>query len=153
MTQDVCAKVSTDLRRSAANLGVRLPPTCDLEQLIRETEWLSTLKPEEWVGEVQPAHQERFVQALLKVEQAARLAATLELLSKVRNHDQLLRWLRKRLDRTTTLDATAQDYLFEMEMAVRLTRLEGLSVSLEEPDILVTLPSGNSFALASSQIP
>jgi hypothetical protein len=116
--------------------------------LIRETEWLSTLKPEVWRGEALAEHPERLVQALLKVEQAARLAATLELLPKVRNHDQLLKWLRKKLDRTTALGATAQDYLFEMEMAVRLTRAEWLSVSLEEPDIIVTLPSGNSFALA-----
>lgn len=146
LTAERCADIAATIRSGVAALGLRLTPTNDLERMARDAEWLAK---EPGALEGRPvADEERRSDALLTAEQAGRVAATLQLLPLLKNHEPAVRWLRGRIDRLQTQDTEALDHLFELEMAGRLARATDLTVSIEEPDIVATLPSGRSFLIA-----
>lgn len=147
LSAERCAEIAKAIRSGVVALDVRLAPGHDLERMAREAEWLASMGPEALNGKAVDDEERRFA-AILMMEQAERIAATLQVLPLIQNHELAKKWLRDRLNRLWTQDAEAQDHLFEFEMAGRLARATELTVSLEEPDIVVTLASGRSFLIA-----
>jgi len=143
------AKECLDLARNARTLlgqfEVKLDRTSDLEDMIRDVEFLGSFPGDPlsptgaWATDKQ-----RTAYAYARVEQTRRLVRSLAQAPLVKNADGHLRWLRKRLDRLRirTFDEAkereAGDLLFELEIAGRLAMWERHEISFEEPDIILT---------------
>lgn len=135
-----CAEIARAIRDGLAGLGVRLQPHHDLERIVRQAELLASLGVGDVFGSFRDAdgpEKDRITGAILAMEQAERVAASLQVAGRVRNFAQVTKWLQKKIDRLETQESRAQDHLFEIEMAGRLARYPDLAVSFEEPDIVV----------------
>jgi hypothetical protein len=152
VTAKQCQLVAAQIGSALDRFGLHLNPASDLAQMVREMEWLGSFDADPFspggaAEKSRGADKERFISAFLHLEQARRIADALTWAAKVANSETVVRWLRKRIDRIATQDEKSQDYLFELEIAARFAS-KGLTVSLEEPDIVVTLPNGFRFAFA-----
>jgi hypothetical protein len=138
------------MRQLLATVGVNLHAQHELERMIRDAEWLSTLQPDIWSSPARTAADtsQRFSWAVLRMEQLERLSTLLPSLHRVRNRRQLAKWLRSRVDRMDGVDDKNHDFLFEVDTAARLARSPLLDVSFEEPDIVVRVGGDAELALA-----
>ncbi len=80
-------------------------------------------------------------------EQAIRIAQAVALAQGIPGARERVVKLKKRLNRLTTQDEQAQDFLFELEVGARFTRL-GLAITFDEPDIVLHSSDGHRLGLA-----
>lgn len=136
LTAEVALKSARDIREGAARLGVTLARQNDLEKIARDCELFASLE-----GKASPPDA-RFIEGLMAAEQGMRLAATLSMAGQVQGAEKLATWVRGHINAIETQDEEAQDHLLELEVAGRLAREPRLSVSIDEPDIVITVPAG-----------
>lgn len=145
LTAKECADLGRNARTLLETLDLKLDPSSDLEQMVRDVEFLGSFPGDPMSSNgAWAADKQRTVYAFARVEQTRRIVRTLAQAPFVKNADGHLRWLRKRLDRLRirTPDEArareAEDYLFELEIAGRLAMWERHEISFEEPDIVLT---------------
>jgi hypothetical protein len=80
-------------------------------------------------------------------EQAIRVAQAVSLARGIPGARERVVKLKKRLNRLMTQEEQAQDFLFELEIGARLTRL-GLTITFDEPDIVLHANDGSRLGLA-----
>jgi hypothetical protein len=154
------------LRSGAQYLGVQLRPFHSLERLARDAEWLASHgdNPPVAYSRLAPgsSDRDRFVRAIITMEQAERIAASLAMLPSVQGGaEKARRWMKKRVERfrledenlpverrQNLHDEPALDALLEIEVAGQLARDPGLAVSFDEPDILVKTSAGERLQVA-----
>lgn len=147
LTPEMCTRAGRDIREGAARLGVRLEGQHDLEKVARACDRLASLlaDPPGSSGILEPdAHS---VETFMMAEQGMRLASILRMAGRVDGSDKLAVWIKGRINRLETQAEEAQDHLFELDIAARLVRWIGQGVSIDEPDIVITIPAGR-LALA-----
>lgn len=152
LTAEECRRNATGLRQGVAGLGLSLRPESSIAQMIEDAEWLAD-GPDDVFDAVGKFEEDpdRFLTAFMRMEQAGRIADLLEWASRVGNSRAHARyWIQQRLDRMETQDEQSQDLLFELDIAGRLARWDGLAIELAEPDIVIRYPSAETppFAIA-----
>ncbi len=143
-----CAEWTIVLRDALRECDVTVHPTSDVGQMIAELEWLGTFPPN--APQPDAAWAENPARARIAFplyEQAIRIAQAVALAQGIPGAHERVVKLKKRLNRLTTQDEQAQDFLFELEIGARLTRL-GLTITFDEPDIVLHSSDGDRLGLA-----
>jgi hypothetical protein len=150
LTAAVCKDATAQVRESLAHFQVPIVAGGNLDQMLRALERVGELLsgPIPATGAIT----DRQRQEVRYVHQVTRLASMLRGLQLPRVSGavakELQTWLTKSFNSLETLDAEAQDHLFELEVAAALAH-QGLCVSLEEPDLVVEgLPLVPKLAVA-----
>jgi hypothetical protein len=131
-----CLDLVADVRAGLAFFKADVKPNGHLDAQLRAMERLGTMHPGEFDHATLTEQDKRDVRY---VHQLSRLAATLRGIRRPHvsgDIDSLLEWLREPFDSLQTLDAKAQDHLFELEVGAALAN-EGKRVRFEEPDVVV----------------
>lgn len=132
-----CAVLASLLSGALARMGVKVNRTSDISRMLSALEWLGSFPPT--APQPDTAYKQdrkRAVEAAVLFEQASRLAAVITLAEGIPGGVQIVRKLKKRIDRMKTQDEPAQDFFFELDIAQRLYK-RGFSVAFEEPDIVL----------------
>jgi hypothetical protein len=148
VTASECAEWATVLRDALRACDVTVHPRSDVGQMIAELEWLGTFPPT--ASQPDAAWAENPARARIAFplyEQAVRVAQAVALTQGIPGARERVMKLKKRLNRLTTQDEPAQDFLFELEMGARFTRL-GLTITFDEPDIVLHSSEGYRLGLA-----
>jgi hypothetical protein len=136
LTGRACLGVVADVRGGLASFEVNVKAGSHLDAQLRAMERLGTTYPGEFDRSTLTEQDRRDVRY---IHQLSRLAATLRGIRRPHVSGDVasrLEWLRQPFDSLLTLDATAQDHLFELEVGAALAN-EGKRVRFEEPDIVV----------------
>lgn len=116
--------------------------------MIAELEWLGTFPADAPQPDAAWAENPtRAKVAFPLYEQAIRIAQAVALTGGIPGARERVLKLRKRLDRLMSQDEQAQDFLFELEVGARFTRL-GLTITFDEPDIVLHSSDGHRLGLA-----
>jgi hypothetical protein len=140
------ARGLADRLRSGLN-AFEIPhnPAQPIWRMVSDLQWIAGFSGEPFdPGGVREVDPERFDTVLLQSLEAREIGELLHHGVHVRNSKpHVSEWIRKRILGSENGDSQAQDKLFEMVIASRfvLWNVEGLDVSLEEPDIVIRMPS------------
>jgi hypothetical protein len=143
-----CAEWAKVLREALQACDVAVHRASDVGRMIAELEWLGTFPPD--APQPDAAWAENPARAKIAFplyEQAIRVAQAVAFSRGIPGARERVLKLRKRLDRLTTQDEQAQDFLFELEVGARFTRL-GLTITFDEPDIVMHSSEGHRLGLA-----
>lgn len=143
-----CAHWAIVLKEGFREFGVTVHPTSDIGLMIAALEWLGAFP----LDVPQPdtawaANPTRTRNAFPLYEQAIRIAEAVSFARGILGARERVDKLRKRLNRLTTQDEQAQDFLFELEIGARFTRL-GFTITFDEPDIVLHSSEGHRLGLA-----
>jgi hypothetical protein len=135
------------LRDGLEHFGVSVHPMSDTGRMIEALECMGSFPPDAPQPDAAAAaDRARTVRAFPLHEQAIRIAQALTQTRDVPGADRLAAKLRKRLNRLTSQDDQAQDFLFELELGGRFVA-RGLSITFDEPDIVLHA-DGHQFGIA-----
>lgn len=142
LTAKLCREVAAETRSALASLGVTVKAS-EFDAMLREAEWLGSFAgdPFEPTGAC-GSDTTRTYRAFLLMDQLTRLAETLHWATGIDKAPGVAKWITGKIDRMVQQDSQAQDYLFELEIAARFRRWRALTVSLDEPDIVLTPSQG-----------
>ena len=127
--------MAASIRESLSILNVSLHSQSDLHRMLVELEAMAK-SPD-------PSTQ----WGVPLIEQTQRLANALMGVRRVPGASEKVHSCQNQLNRLETLDSKAQDTLFEIEIAGRLSS-GGLAVALTEPDVVATVPGFGDVSLA-----
>jgi hypothetical protein len=137
LTSAKCRTLASILKKSLADLGITVPPGSDLAKMQDAIDWLASFPlTGDLLAKAQRKDGRRAVDAALWYEQAQRITIAIGWACRIEGGAALVSRLRKRFNRLQSQDAPALDFFFELDIAHRIAQ-RGLSVSLQEPDILV----------------
>lgn len=143
---EVCESIKSRLDSH----GIRLPPDCDLAQMLEHLRWLASFG-----GRVlyniskHGADRRSALRALLEFEQCTGILAAVQAADRVPGGQEKLSVLRKRLNLLGGPDAPARDTLFELTVAGLLAQMPmPLEVDFAEPDIVLTDVDGYQIGIA-----
>jgi hypothetical protein len=144
-------QITIRARAEIARLGVPLNKTHDFDFMIRECEWLASRDHEAFYAPGQSdADIIRYSHAMFYLEQLERIGNTLRTIDRIVNFERHLEYLRKRINRLHTAadKFKPQDFLFEAEVGSKLARWPDLSISFEEPDLVLQVENGPRLLIA-----
>jgi hypothetical protein len=128
-----CQRVAGSLRASVAHYGLTLHPAAVLSRMIA----VADRGARDGVVATQDDEQVRLL------GQAQHVADCLDRFRHVADHGDVVRWVKKSLDRINTPTSEALDYLLEIEVGGRLAEQGLFQVATGEPDIVATCAAGS----------
>jgi hypothetical protein len=145
-----CREVAATARKALATIGVTLPRHTDLGRQIEDTEWMATF-PADPLDEIAGAYAtdpERATRAFLSFPQFQDVVGGLYHARRaVAAKPDIVHALRKRFDRLQTVSAAAQNHLFELQVAGRLS-IRRRGVRFDEPDLTAPFSRFGRLGLA-----
>jgi len=147
VTAAKCAGFAASMRASLEAFGIAPNPLSDIARMIDEMAWLGSFPPDSLQPDVAyAADATRSLKAFTLIEQAQRMSEILTWAQQIPGSRDPVAKLRSRSNRMVDQDAKALDFLFELDIAYRLT-IRGSDVAFEEPDLVIRW-NGFKFGLA-----
>ena len=133
LTSQDCTDISRSLSESLDHFGIAVHNSSDLGTIIREISWMGSFGPAPLSsGGASSVDPQRTFRAFLYILQARDIARTLAACRKAKGDLSKIERIREKLDRLRYQDASAQNTLFELEVAGALIRA-GFDVELSMP--------------------
>lgn len=155
LTTSHCAQLASSVRRSLDALEISLPASCDLARWLADCDWADSIggplidpKAGPYTVDV-----DRTIALLSRMFQLRDLARALERCAKVPGADpkRIRAAVKRQFDRTITVEAQAQDTVFELEMAA-LFFDHSTNVTFCEPDLRADVPEMGALGVACKRV-